>query len=106
MMFCITINVAAGRLLPKFEGALLVLHIVGFFAVLIPLLTLGPKGDPKEVFTTFFNLGGWSSQGLSFCIGIMGSVFAFVGTLRPQTRQHMSIQSNIHALQAATAPST
>lgn len=80
MMFCITINVAAGRLLPKFEGALLVLHIVGFFAVLIPLLTLGPKGDPKEVFTTFFNLGGWQSQGLSFCIGIMGSVFAFVGT--------------------------
>ncbi|KAK3213471.1 hypothetical protein GRF29_28g17160 [Pseudopithomyces chartarum] len=79
MMFCITINVAAGRLLPKFEGALLVLHIVGFFAVLIPLLTLGPKGDPKEVFTTFFNLGGWQSQGLSFCIGIMGSVFAFVG---------------------------
>ncbi|KAF9731220.1 hypothetical protein PMIN06_009843 [Paraphaeosphaeria minitans] len=79
VIFCIIINIAAGWLLPKFEGGLLILHIVGFFAVLIPLLTLGPKGDTKEVFTTFYNLGGWSSQGLSFCIGIMGSVFAFVG---------------------------
>ncbi|KAF1976792.1 amino acid transporter [Bimuria novae-zelandiae CBS 107.79] len=59
--------------------ALFVLHIVGFFAILIPLLTLGPKGDTKEVFTTFLNLGGWSSQGLSFCIGTMGTVFGFVG---------------------------
>ncbi|KAL1601679.1 hypothetical protein SLS60_006594 [Paraconiothyrium brasiliense] len=62
MMFCITINIAAGWLLPKFEGGLLILHIVGFFAVLIPLLTLGPKGDTKEVFTTFYNLGGWQTQ--------------------------------------------
>jgi amino acid transporter len=79
ILFCVFINVAAGWLLPKFEGALLVLHILGFFAILIPLLVLGPKGDAKEVFTTFVNMGGWDSQGLSFCIGIMGSVFAFVG---------------------------
>ncbi|KAF1835437.1 amino acid transporter [Decorospora gaudefroyi] len=77
--FCVFINVAAGWLLPKFEGALLVLHILGFFAILIPVLVLGPEGDAKEIFTTFLNLGGWNSQGLSFCVGIMGSVFAFVG---------------------------
>ena len=58
---------------------LLILHILGFFAIIIPLLTLGPRGDTKEVFTTFINTGGWSSQGLSFCIGLMGNVFAFVG---------------------------
>jgi len=79
ILFCVFINVAAGWLLPKFEGALLVLHILGFFAILIPLLILGPKGDAKEIFTTFLNMGGWDSQGLSFCVGIMGSVFAFVG---------------------------
>jgi choline transport protein len=79
ILFCVFINVAAGWLLPKFEGALLVLHILGFFAILIPLLVLGPKGDANEIFTTFMNLGGWDSQGISFCVGIMGSVFAFVG---------------------------
>ncbi|KAF2133080.1 amino acid transporter [Dothidotthia symphoricarpi CBS 119687] len=79
ILFCVFINVAAGWLLPKFEGALLVLHILGFFAILIPLLVLGPEGDAHEIFTTFVNMGGWDTQGLSFCIGIMGSVFAFVG---------------------------
>ncbi|KAF2278077.1 amino acid transporter [Westerdykella ornata] len=79
VLFCFIINVAAGWLLPKFEGALLVLHILGFFAILIPLLVLGPKGDTHATFTTFLNLGGWSTQGLSFCVGIMGSVFSFVG---------------------------
>ncbi|KAJ5042591.1 amino acid/polyamine transporter I, partial [Bipolaris maydis] len=77
--FCIFINVGAGWLLPKFEGSLLFLHILGFFAILIPLLVMGPQGDAKEIFTTFLNMGGWKSQGLSFCVGIMGSVFAFVG---------------------------
>ncbi|PVI00908.1 amino acid transporter [Periconia macrospinosa] len=77
--FAVFINIGAGWLLPKFEASLLVLHILGFFAVLIPLLILGPKGNAKEVFTTFTNLGGWSSQGLSFCVGIMGTVFAFAG---------------------------
>ncbi|KAF2869233.1 amino acid/polyamine transporter I [Massariosphaeria phaeospora] len=79
MLFCVIINVAAGWLLPKYEGAMIVLHILGFFGIMIPLLTLGPKGSPGDVFTTFMNLGEWKSQGLSFCIGIMGTVFAFVG---------------------------
>ena len=79
LVFCVTINIAAGWLLPKFEGALLIFHILGFFGIMIPLLVLGPKSDPKEMFTTFSNMGGWDSQGLSFCIGIMGSVFSFVG---------------------------
>lgn len=57
--FCVFINVAAGWLLPKFEGSLLVLHLLGFFGVLIPLLILGPKGNSKDVFTTFANMGGW-----------------------------------------------
>lgn len=55
------------------------MHILGFFGILIPLLILGPKGNAHEIFTTFVNMGGWDTQGLSFCIGIMGSVFAFVG---------------------------
>jgi len=82
MLVCVIINVAAGSLLPRFEGGVLVLHIFGFFAILIPLLVLGPHGDAREVFTTFLNLGGWNTQGLSFCIGLMGSVTAFVGKSR------------------------
>jgi choline transport protein len=79
IMFCVFINVAAGWLLPKFEGVLLVLHILGFFAILVPLLVLGPQGNAKEIFTSFRSLNGWDSQGISLCIGIIGSAFSFVG---------------------------
>lgn len=79
-LFAVFINTLVSSALPKFEGLILVLHVLGFFAILIPLITLGPHADAKEVFTTWTNNGGFSSQGLSFMVGIMGNVFAFVGT--------------------------
>ncbi|KAJ3459592.1 hypothetical protein MRS44_015665 [Fusarium solani] len=79
-IFAVFINTLASSALPKFEGLILILHVLGFFAILIPLVTLGPHGDAKEIFTTFINNGAWPSQGLSFMVGMMGNVFAFVGT--------------------------
>jgi choline transport protein len=77
--FAVGINVVGRNVLPKFEGLILVVHILGFFAILIPLVTLSDIGSAKDVFTQFMNQGGWSSQGLSFFVGLIGSVFAFVG---------------------------
>ncbi|KAI1412054.1 amino acid transporter [Hypoxylon sp. FL1857] len=73
------INTSIGSVLAKFEGFVLVLHIVGFFGVILPLTLLGRPADPDAVWNTWLNLGGWQTQGLSFCIGIIGNVFAFVG---------------------------
>ncbi|KAJ4195480.1 hypothetical protein NW759_016460 [Fusarium solani] len=78
--FAVSINILVSSVLPKFEGLILILHVLGFFAILIPLVILGPHGDVEELFTTFVNNGGWPSQGLSFMVGMMGNVFAFVGT--------------------------
>ena len=78
--FSVSINVLVSSVLPKFEGMLLVLHIVGFFAVMVPLVVLGPHGDAASVFKTFQNSGQWSSQVLSCFVGIIGNVVAFVGT--------------------------
>lgn len=78
--FAVSINTLVSSVLPKFEGLILILHVLGFFAILIPLVILGPHGDVEELFTTFVNNGGWPSQGLSFMVGMMGNVFAFVGT--------------------------
>ena len=79
LLFCIFINVVVSGLLPNFEGLILILHIVGFFAVLIPLAKLGPTGSAKEVFTAFNNEGNFSSMGLSFFVGLTGNAFAFLG---------------------------
>ncbi|KAI0202611.1 putative GABA permease [Astrocystis sublimbata] len=73
------INTAVGSLLARFEGLVLVLHILGFFAVILPLSLLSPHGSAKDVFDTWKNSGLWQTQGLSFSIGIIGNVFAFLG---------------------------
>ncbi|KAI1500853.1 amino acid transporter [Biscogniauxia marginata] len=73
------INTALGSVLAKFEGLLLIIHILGFFAVILPLLLLSEHASSEEVFNAFVNQGGWQTQGLSFCVGILGNVFAFVG---------------------------
>ncbi|KAL2844898.1 putative amino acid permease [Aspergillus pseudodeflectus] len=77
--FAVGINIVGRSVLPKFEGLILVVHILGFFAVLIPLVSLADAGSAKDVFTQFINEGGWDTQGLSFFVGLIGCVFAFAG---------------------------
>lgn len=80
VLWAVLINSVISSLLPKFEGLILVLHIFGFFAILVPLVFLGPHADAAYVFTAFNNGGNWPTKGLSFMIGLIGSVFAFGGT--------------------------
>ncbi|XXH05947.1 hypothetical protein Hte_012390, partial [Hypoxylon texense] len=79
VLIAFAINGAIGSVLAKFEGLVLIIHLLGFFAVILPLLLLSEHASSAEVFGTFLNLGGWSTQGLSFSIGIIGNVFAFLG---------------------------
>lgn len=78
-IFSVGINCVGGKLLPRFEGFILILHILGFFAILIPLTYMADHGTAKEVFTKFLNIGGFPSQGLSFFVGLVGCIFAFAG---------------------------
>ncbi|KAK2861382.1 hypothetical protein FQN49_004255 [Arthroderma sp. PD_2] len=78
-LYCVFINAVTSRLLPAFEKVALGLHVVGFLAVLIPLVKFGVKNDASLVFKNFINDGGWSSQGVSFLVGLIGNAFAFLG---------------------------
>ncbi|GAW17226.1 hypothetical protein ANO14919_066800 [Xylariales sp. No.14919] len=73
------INTALSSLLARFEGLVLVFHILGFFAVIFPLVFLSEHSTSQAVWNNWLNLGDWPTQGLSFSIGILGNVFAFVG---------------------------
>lgn len=79
LAFSLFINTYLATLLPKIESVVLLLHVFGFFFVLIPLVYFGPHGDPSTVFKPFLNEGHWSSQGLSFFIGLTTSMIAFLG---------------------------
>ncbi|KAL8826829.1 MAG: hypothetical protein Q9170_007253 [Blastenia crenularia] len=73
------INTVVSRALPKIESLILVLHVLGFFAVLIPLVYLSPHTSAYDVFGQFVNNGRWPTQGLSFFVGLIGNIFAFFG---------------------------
>lgn len=79
LLIVLLVNTVAAKLLPNIEGAILVIHVVGFFAILIPLVHLAPHGTPASVFTEFVNLGGYNSNGLAFFIGLISTNLPFIG---------------------------
>ena len=74
-------NVFAARRIPIFEGIVLVFHVVGFFAVMIPLWVLAPKVDSSQVWgkEAFANYGGWSSIGAACVVGQLAASASLVG---------------------------
>ncbi|WEW54853.1 hypothetical protein PRK78_000279 [Emydomyces testavorans] len=64
--------------LPLVEGFILILHVFGFFAVLIPLWVLGPRNSVKEVFQTVEDRGRWGSNGLACLVGLLAPVYALI----------------------------
>lgn len=77
--FSVFFNTFLVKRLPLVEGIVLILHIFGFFGVLITLWVLGPRGKASEVFTTFNNYGGWSSDGLSAVVGVLAVMIPLLG---------------------------
>lgn len=74
-------NTVFVKQLPMVEGVILVLHVFGFFAILIPLWVLAPHNSAKEVFTVFTDGGNWGSMGLSTLIGVLSPALSFIGRL-------------------------
>ncbi|KAI1823338.1 amino acid transporter [Xylaria intraflava] len=68
--FAVLLNSTTARVLASLEGFILIFHLVGFFSVLVPLVYFAPHSSASQVFTTFINEGGWSSNGLSFLVGL------------------------------------
>lgn len=79
LVVCVLVNSIGAKVLPKIEGLIFILHVMGFFAVLIPLTYLAPHKDASYVFGTFTNDSGWSSAGLTWLIGLMGTNLPFIG---------------------------
>lgn len=91
----VVVNVGFAKFLPRLEGFLYVLkplnfsnstdgvrfiwHIVGFFAILIPLVYLGPQNTASFVFTSTADAEAWPNYGIAWCIGLTTSTFPFVG---------------------------
>ena len=78
LILCVLFNTFLAQRLHLVEGSILVLHVCGFFGIMIPLWVLSPTSTSHEVWTTFSN-PGWPNQGLSCLIGIVASVAPLLG---------------------------
>lgn len=78
--FAIFFNTVLVRKLPLIEGIIIVLHIFGFFTVIIVLWVLGPRSDPTSVLTQFEDNAGWGNLGLACLVGILGPIVTLIGS--------------------------
>ncbi|KAJ9487223.1 hypothetical protein VN97_g6093 [Penicillium thymicola] len=80
LLICTVLNTWLGMILPVLEVFIGIAHVLGFFAVLIPIIYLGPRADARSVFIQTYNLGGWRDVTLATLVGLKGTVAVFLGT--------------------------
>lgn len=88
ILFATLVNILGIRVFPHIETAAFLFHICFFFVLLVPLVYLTPQSSSGFVFADFENAGGWSSNGVSWCLGLLTSGWCFVGELYWPIRLH------------------
>lgn len=71
------------RCLPYFDGTIMVLNIIIFFAQHMAFWIVAPKASKAEIFLHFENRGGWSSEGAATVVGLITAASALVGIDAP-----------------------
>ncbi|KAJ6060988.1 hypothetical protein N7444_001684 [Penicillium canescens] len=79
LLVAMLVNLAGGKLLPRLEAVILVLHVLGFFVVIIPLVYMSDHAATHDVFLSFQNGGEFATQGLSWFVGMTSLSFTFAG---------------------------
>ena len=77
--FSIIFNTSLAKKLPLVEGLILLVHVVGVFAIVIPLLVLSPRNDARTALLHFENGGNWPTMGVAFMVGLLTSLSSMLG---------------------------
>lgn len=77
--FVVIFNTVFAVRLPLIEGILLIVHIAGLFAIIIPLWVMAPRGNVKDTLLTFTTTAGWDNVGLSSLIGVVNPIGVLIG---------------------------
>jgi len=91
LLTAVSVNILGIKFFPHIETMAFIHHICFFFVFLVPLVYLSPQSTATFVFATFENAGGWSSNGVSWGIGLLASAWAFVGGLIKFLYQELSL---------------
>ena len=79
VIFCVFFNTSFARKLRPVEGCLVVIHILGLFAIMIPLWILAPRNDAHTALLQFTNGSNWDTMCVAFLIGLLTSLGSMLG---------------------------
>ncbi|KAJ5266655.1 choline transport protein [Penicillium angulare] len=72
-------NLIGGKCLQSLETPTFVIHILGFFRILVPLAYMSSHKSTSEVFGPIQNSGDFASDGLAWFVGMASSINLFAG---------------------------
>lgn len=79
LIISFAVNVWGIQMLPALQLLGGILHVGFFIGLAVPLVLLAPRSTPDFVFGTLLNEGGWQSDGISWCLGMLTVTFCFLG---------------------------
>ena len=80
VLIAIIFNTSVAKQLPKVQVVLLVVHVVGIFAIVITLLAMAPSRNSGTVaLLDFYNGGNWKTTGLATMIGLLTPLGSMLG---------------------------
>ena len=81
LVICYLMNVYGAKALPYWQNAFFVLHILAYFAYIVPIWVSAPTTSHSEVWGSagFANEGGWSSMALAVLVGQLTGISEQVG---------------------------
>ncbi|KAL4929505.1 GABA permease [Aspergillus undulatus] len=77
--YSMVVNIWGSRILPHTSTAAGIIHVIGFVVIVIVLGAMSPKQSTASVFTQFSNSSGWGSDGVSWLVGLLSTVYPFLG---------------------------
>ncbi len=69
-------NIWGTKMMPVFQNIMLIVHVFGFWAIIMVFWVLSPRNTTKVTFAQFQNRGGWNSTGLALMVGQLSAIFA------------------------------
>ncbi|KAE9368169.1 amino acid transporter-like protein [Stipitochalara longipes BDJ] len=79
LVYSAAVNIWGSKALPHTNLASGILHVVGFVAIMVVMGIMAPKHTAHFVFVEFSNTSGWTSDGVSWLVGLLSTVYPFLG---------------------------
>ena len=80
VVFAILFNTSMAKQLPLVQVVILIVHVIGLFAIIIPLLVMVPSHNNGRVaLIDFYNGGNWPTVGLATMIGLLTPLGSMLG---------------------------